>query len=70
MEYLVTWHIDIDADTPEEAAKRALEIQRNPESIATVFRVQTLDRSTDVTVDLLYGEGTFSWRNSRHSSHP
>lgn len=37
--YLVEWSIDIEADSPEEAARQALEIQRNPASIATVFRV-------------------------------
>ena len=37
--YLVKWLIDIEADTPMEAALRALEIQRNPESIATYFQV-------------------------------
>jgi len=35
----VHWEIDVDADTPIEAAQRALAIQRNPESIATVFTV-------------------------------
>jgi len=39
MNYLVKWEIDIDADSPHEAAEKALAIQRNPESIATVFEV-------------------------------
>ena len=39
MEYLVTWTIDIEADTPEQAAVAALEIQRDPESCALVFGV-------------------------------
>lgn len=38
-EYRVTWGIDISADTPHAAAAKALAIQRNPESIATVFDV-------------------------------
>jgi hypothetical protein len=37
--YIVTWVIDIEAETPEEAAEKALEIQRDPESTATVFDV-------------------------------
>lgn len=37
--FLVTWQIDIDAADPVEAAQRALEIQRDEESIATVFVV-------------------------------
>lgn len=38
-DYLVTWEIDVTAETPVEAAREALRIQRNPESIATVFGV-------------------------------
>lgn len=38
--YFVKWTIDIEADSPEEAAQKALEIQRNPESIATCFSVK------------------------------
>ena len=37
--YHVEWTIDIEADGPAEAAERAREIQQDPESIATVFRV-------------------------------
>jgi hypothetical protein len=36
---LVRWEINIDADSPREAAEFALEIQRDPSSIATVFNV-------------------------------
>jgi hypothetical protein len=36
----VTWEIDIDADSARAAALRAQEIQRNPETSATVFKVQ------------------------------
>jgi hypothetical protein len=42
--YRVTWTIDIDADGPYDAARRALQIQRDPASIATVFDVT--DRET------------------------
>ena len=31
--YKVKWEIELDAESPEEAAKLALEIQRDPESI-------------------------------------
>ena len=37
--YKVVWEIDIVANTPEEAARKALEYQRDRESIATVFSV-------------------------------
>ena len=39
MEYRVMWLIDIEAETHVEAAIKAQEIQRDPESIATVFTV-------------------------------
>ena len=39
MLYRVTWEIDIDAESDEEAARQALEIQRDRESIATCFVV-------------------------------
>lgn len=38
-EYHVTWEIDLHEDDPVAAARYALEIQRNPESTATVFDV-------------------------------
>lgn len=49
--YTVTWTISIDATTPEEAAKLALDIQRDPFSTATVFDV-TDERETITQVDL------------------
>lgn len=59
--YLVTWRIDIEADSPEEAAAQALIIQRDAESIATCFEVLEVDESTNrepVTVDLWDREQT------------
>lgn len=38
-QYRVTWSIDVNATSKEEAAKLALQIQRDPTSIATVFDV-------------------------------
>jgi hypothetical protein len=40
MEYRVTWEIDVDAESPEEAARIAQEIQRDSDSWATVFTVE------------------------------
>ena len=37
--YYLTWSIEIEATSPKVAAEMALEIQRDPESIATVFMV-------------------------------
>lgn len=36
-QYRVVWEIDIVADSAKAAAKKALEIHRDPESLATVF---------------------------------
>lgn len=41
--FTVNWQIDIEADTPEEAARQALEIQRDPDSIALEFSVAPRD---------------------------
>lgn len=38
-EYRVGWYIDLQADSHESAARKALAIQRDPDSIATVFEV-------------------------------
>ena len=47
----VSWAIDVSEESPREAAKKALAIQRDPSSIATVFDVQGRDGKT-VRVDL------------------
>jgi hypothetical protein len=51
-DYIVNWKIDIEADSPEEAARKALEIQRRLDSIALVFDVTSADGET-LEVDLL-----------------
>jgi hypothetical protein len=51
--YQVSWHIAIDAQSHREAADKALEIQRNPDSIATVFNVRNEDDAgPEKTIDL------------------
>ena len=40
MEYRVTWTIDLNAKSFDEAVLLALEIQRDPNSIATHFQVK------------------------------
>lgn len=42
-EYLVEWHISIDADSPEEAARQAREIQLDPANTANHFYVYQED---------------------------
>jgi hypothetical protein len=49
--YVVRWEIDIEADTAEDAARKALAIQRDPESIATIFEVSR--PGLVVSVDLI-----------------
>jgi len=51
MLYRVVWEIDIDAESFEDAARKALDIQRDPESIATCF-VITDDHGNRLDVDL------------------
>lgn len=53
--YRVVWEIDIDADSPREAAQRALEMQRDPESTALVFDT-FVEGGAKRTVDLLLSE--------------
>ncbi|MCC6694881.1 MAG: hypothetical protein IT365_04530 [Candidatus Hydrogenedentes bacterium] len=45
MEFRVTWIIDLDAESFEDAARLAREIQLDPESLATHFIIQ--DRHGD-----------------------
>lgn len=49
MEFKVTWTIEIEAETMEEAVHEALAIQRDPFSEATVFAVtNTETEETDI----------------------
>jgi hypothetical protein len=50
--YQIDWRINLDAEDTQEAARKALQIQRDPESIATVFLVTDLSGRSEV-VDLL-----------------
>lgn len=50
--YIVKWDINISANTPEEAAEKALKIQRDESSIATVFEVLNLKTFITTEVDL------------------
>jgi hypothetical protein len=47
----VRWEIDLEADSPREAAEKALAIQRRPDSTATAFEV-TDEAGAIVHVDL------------------
>lgn len=56
--YSVTWSMPIEAATPFEAARKALETHRNPESIASIFEVHRLDKqSPEWSIDVLALDG-------------
>lgn len=50
-DYIVCWAINLDAETPRKAAEKALQIQRDPASIATVFVVYG-EEGDEIIVDL------------------
>jgi len=52
MQYLVTWTIECDADSPKQAAEQALEIQRDSYSEATYFEVTSPYESDPVQVHI------------------
>lgn len=52
--YRLAWYIDIEADDPHDAARQALDIHRDPESIATIFTVIKPD-GTAVCIDAADG---------------
>ena len=54
--YKVRWEINVDGETPVEAAKEALRIQTDPESTALVFEV--FDEAGKVTMVDLWKEVT------------
>lgn len=49
--FRVEWSIDIEAPDAQQAVVEALRIQRNPESIATVFEVESASGDTTI-IDL------------------
>lgn len=55
-EYLVRWEMDIVADSPQEAAQKALEIHRDEDSIATHFLVYQRPTWALTEVDLMEEE--------------
>jgi hypothetical protein len=51
MEYTVSWVVNVDADSPEEAAKICRKMQLDKNSIATVFNIVG-NNGNVTTVDL------------------
>lgn len=52
MNYRVTWEIDVEAETPLEAAQKAFAYMQGSDTTATVFSCKP-DKGKAVTVDLL-----------------
>ena len=52
--YIVTWSIDIDAESPIEAAEQALQIQRDCDSFATEFEVKDVSLNESYIVDAYF----------------
>lgn len=50
-DYSVIWEADIEAESPEEAAKLAAEMMRDPESLMPVLDVKCPDGSTRYGID-------------------
>jgi len=70
-EYRVVWEIDVDAESYEEAARIALEIHRDPDSIATVFGV-TDDHGERKVIDVqdLIEDQIYPNRGNRRKYYP
>jgi len=49
--YLVKWAIEVEACTHREAAEEALKIQRDPDSMATVFFVENTETNEREEID-------------------
>jgi hypothetical protein len=56
-QYRVVWEIDIVAESAKAAAEKALEIHRDPESLATVFDCWS-ELGKGKRVDLTEGSST------------
>ena len=50
--YQVSWIIELAAESQEEATREALEIQRDPDSVATFFLVTNLDTDKITLIDM------------------
>lgn len=48
MNYLVTWSMELEADSPLDAAKLARKIQLDPDSLATEFEVEGKELSSSI----------------------
>lgn len=65
--YLVKWEIDIEASSPEEAARLALEIQRDIDSEALMFNVKEQATGEETDVDILATYEDFAQMTTKQS---
>jgi len=59
--FRVMWGMEIDAPSPAHAAHEALKVQRDPNSIATVFAIENMDTEEQYMVDVA-AEGFVSFQ--------
>lgn len=70
-EYRVEWVIELHADSPEAAARQALDIQRTPTSLATVFDVKAFDSPDDSQrIDLTERDEAHQTTGTNSSEYP
>lgn len=50
--YRVMWGLELDQPSPAHAAAEALRVQRDPESIATVFSIENIETGEQYMVDV------------------
>ena len=50
--FRVMWGLELDQPSPAHAAAEALRVQRDPESIATVFAIENIETGEQYMVDV------------------
>jgi hypothetical protein len=50
--FYVEWSIEVDAESPEEAARITLETQRDPDSLATCFVVSPAEGGPEIMIEV------------------
>ena len=57
MEYLVTWTIEVEADSPQAAAEQAFAAMQDPSTLATCFSVtEQAEGGATFAVDLRFAD--------------
>ncbi len=69
MEYRVSWEIDVDAESHKEAAHIARDMQLNPKSTATVFKVKSSRVEKELDIGFRKPEEMFDIRFALFNRH-